>query len=71
MRYKSFVKTLHCAIENGAVLYVNKSQKIRHYCARSAEKYIRRRKRKKKNPNCYFNFARCLSKIAVYGDVIH
>ena len=29
--------TLHCALENGADLYVNKRQKIRHYRARSAE----------------------------------
>ena len=29
--------TLHCALVNGADLYVNKRQKIRHYCARSTE----------------------------------
>ena len=29
--------TLHCALENGAELYVNKRQKIRHYRVRSAE----------------------------------
>ena len=29
--------TLHCALENGADLYVNERQKIRHYCARSTE----------------------------------
>ena len=34
--------TLHCALENGADLYVNERQKIRHYCARSTEE--RRRK---------------------------
>ena len=38
--------TLHCALENGADLYVNEHQKIRHYRARSAEE---RRRRKKKN----------------------
>ena len=37
--------TLHCALENGADLYVNERQKIRHYRARSAEE----RRRKKKN----------------------
>ena len=34
--------TLHCALENGADLYVNERQKIRHYRARSTEE--RRRK---------------------------
>ena len=29
--------TLHCVLENGADLYVNERQKIRHYSARSAE----------------------------------
>ena len=29
--------TLHCALENGADLYVNERQKIRHYRARSTE----------------------------------
>ena len=38
--------TLHCAQENGANLYVNECQIIRHYHARSAEE--RRRKKKKK-----------------------
>ena len=37
--------TLHCAVENGADLYVNECQKIRYYCARSAEE--RRRKNAK------------------------
>ena len=31
------VSTLHCVLENGADLYVNKRQKIRHYRARSTE----------------------------------
>ena len=43
--YKTFVGTLHCALENGADLYVNERQKIRHYRARSTEE----RRRKKKN----------------------
>ena len=30
--------TLHCVLENGADLYVNECQKIRHYRTRSAEK---------------------------------
>ena len=31
------MSTLHCALENGADLYVNERQKIRYYHARSAE----------------------------------
>ena len=37
--------TLHCALENGADLYVNERQKIRHYHAGSTEE-IRRKKKK-------------------------
>ena len=39
--------TLHCALENGADLYVNERQKIRHYRARSAEE-------RRRMPNCDF-----------------
>ena len=39
--------TLHCMLENGADLYVNERQKIRHYRARSIEE--RRIRKKKKN----------------------
>ena len=55
--------TLKCALENGADLYVNERQKIRHYRARSTEE--RRRKKNVKDtcrpsisiefPYCYFN----------------
>ena len=34
---QAIVGTLHCALENGADLYVNERQKIRHYHARSTE----------------------------------
>ena len=34
---------MHCALENGADLYVNERQKIRHYRARSTEERIIRR----------------------------
>ena len=43
--------TLHCALENGADLYVNECQKIRHYRTRSAEE---RKRRKKKNAKSRF-----------------
>ena len=45
--------TLHCALENGADLYVNERQKIRHYRARSAEE--RRKKKKKNNKSRFFS----------------
>ena len=44
--------TLHCTLKNGADLYVNERQKIRHYRARSAEER-RRKKNKKKNAKSY------------------
>ena len=39
------MSTLHCALKNGADLYVNEHQKIRHYRARSTEE-IRRKNAK-------------------------
>ena len=36
--------TVHCALENGADLYVNERQKIRHYRVRSTEERRIRRK---------------------------
>ena len=45
--YREVVSTLHCALENGADLHVNESQKIRYYHARSTEE--RRIRRRKKN----------------------
>ena len=40
--------TLHCVLENGADLYVNEGQKLRHYRARSTEE------RRKRMPNREF-----------------
>ena len=54
MRYKTFVGTLHCALENGVDLYVNERQKRRHYRARSTEERRRRIRRKKKNAKSQF-----------------
>ena len=42
--------TLHCALENGADLYVNERQEKRHYRARSTEE----RRRRRIMPNCDF-----------------
>ena len=64
--------TLHCTLENGADLYVNERQKIRHYRVGSAEERRRRRRRRKKNANRdFFYFARCIRKFALYSDLIH
>ena len=38
--------TLHCTLENGADLYVNERQTIRHYRARSTEERRRIRRRR-------------------------
>ena len=43
------MSTLHCALENGADLYVHERQKIRNNRARSTE-----RRRRKKNANLRF-----------------
>ena len=76
--YPEAVSTLHCALENGADLHVNKRQKIRHCRARTTEerrrrkRRIRRTKKKKKNAKSrFFYFARCVGKHALYSDVIH
>ena len=46
-RYKTFVITLHCALENGVDLYVNEHQKIQHNRAKSTEE-------RRRMPNCDF-----------------
>ena len=64
--------TLHCTLENGADLYVNEHQKIRHYRVRSTEERRRRRIRRKKNAKSrFFYFARCIRKLELYSDLIH
>ena len=50
--YLEAVSTLYYALENGADLHVNESQKIQHYPARSTEE--RRRRRIRKNAKCRF-----------------
>ena len=63
--------TLQCTLENGADLYVNERQKIRHYRVRSTEeRRIRRRRRRMPNYD-FFYFAQCVRKIALYSDLIH
>ena len=41
------MSTLHCTLENGADLYANERQKIRHYRARSTDE-------RRRMPNCDF-----------------
>ena len=62
--------TLHCVLENGADLYVNERQNIRHYRDRSTEERRRRRRRKKNAKSRFSYFTRCVWKIALYSDVI-
>ena len=61
------MSTLHCMLENGADLYVNECQEIRHFRARSTEE-IRRKKNAKSR---IFYFARCIRNIVLYSDGIH
>ena len=53
----TFVGTLHCALENGADLYVNERQKIRYYRTWSTEE---RRPEEEECQIAMFNFARWL-----------
>ena len=48
------MSTLHCALENGANLYVNERQKILNYRIRSTEEFERRRRKKKKAKLLFF-----------------
>ena len=62
--------TLHCALENGADLYVNERQKTRKYSARYAEE--RRRRRKKNAKSLFFTSRGAYIKLRYnYSDVIH
>ena len=42
---------LHCTLENGADLYVNERQKIRHYRARSTEEKEEEEEERRRMPN--------------------
>ena len=52
-------------LENGADLYVNERQKIRHYRARSTEE------RRRRMQIAILYFARCVRNLRYYSDVIH
>ena len=64
------MSTLHCALENGADLYVNEHQTVRHYRARSTEERRKRiRRKKKKNAKSrFFYFARSVHKRVLYSN---
>ena len=55
--------TLHCALENGADLYVKERHKIRYYRATSTEERMPKM--------AIFYFAWCVHKLRYYSDVIH
>ena len=61
------MSTLHCALENGADLYVKERQKIRHYRSRSTEERRRRKNAKWR----FFYFEWCVRKLLYYSDLIH
>ena len=48
------MRTLDSALENGADLYVNERQKIRHYRAMSTKERKRRKRNKNKNAKSRF-----------------
>ena len=48
------MSTLHCALENGADLYVDERRKIRHYRARSTEERKEEEEEECKIANFYF-----------------
>ena len=64
------MSTLHCALENGADLYVNERQKIRHYRLGLLKKEEEERSRRRM-PHCDFLLRAVLRKLRYYGDVIN
>ena len=62
------MSTLHCALENGANLYVYECQKIRHFRVRSTEEEEEIRRMPNLN---FFYFGQCICKLGYYSDVIH
>ena len=64
---KPLVYTLHCALEDGADLHVNERQRIRHYRASLLKNNYEEEECQMES----FYFARCVSKLALYSDVIH
>ena len=55
------MSTLHCALKNGADLYVKEHQKIQHYHARSTEE-----RRRKKDDKSYFTSRGAYVKLRCY-----
>ena len=48
------MNTLHCALENGADLYVNERKKIRHSRGKSIEERRKKTKKKKNAKSLFF-----------------
>ena len=66
------MSTLHCALENGADLYVNERHKIRQDCARSTKE--RKKKEEKEEEECQIGislFRTVRMQNALYSEVIH
>ena len=67
------MSTLHCALENGADLYVNERQKIRQDCARST-KEKKKKEEKEEEEECQIGIS-LLRMVhmqnALYSKVIH
>ena len=61
------MSTLHCALENGADLYVNERQKIRHYESIA----LLKKEEERECQIAIFYFTRCERKLRYYSDVIH
>ena len=64
------MSTLHCVLENGAVVYVIERQKMRQYRARSTEER-RIRSRRKECQIAIFYFEHCVHKLRNYSVVLH
>ena len=58
----------HCTLENGADLYVNEHQKIRHFVLGLLKKEEELKERRRMS---IFYFARCVRKLRYYSDIIH
>ena len=68
------MSTLHCALENGADLYVNEHQTVRRYRARSTEERKRRKRleeRRRRMPNRDFFTSRGEYVNVRYIAIIH
>ena len=67
------MSTLHCALENGADLYVNERHKIQKVCARST-KEKKKKEEKEEEEECQIGISLLRTvhmQNALYSEVIH